>query len=275
MQIAFLDEIFKASSSILNALLTILNERVYHNGAEVQKVPLQSLLAASNELPSDQAELSALYDRFLVRGFVDYVSQNNLRHLFEQTEESPITAQLTVADLDRIQHAARSITIPPDIKQAIQSIWIKHQETFKDDRRESLSDRRLKKIIKLLCVSAATNEREQVDLSDVFLLKDCLWNHPDNAEKVRALVLKTLQTFSRQVPQDKNAAVATLVEVLSKVHDKQRYFENTLHWDFDTVWKWDAKEDRAVLRPDAKSQQTTNAKMMDLLTQQIRANIWL
>lgn len=201
VQIAFLDEIFKASSSILNALLTILNERVYHNGAEVQKVPLQSLIAASNELPSDQAELSALYDRFLVRGFVDYVSQNNLRHLFEQTEASPITAQLTVADLDHIQHAAQSITIPLDIQQAIQSIWIKHQETFKEDRRESLSDRRLKKIIKLLCVSAATNEREQVDLSDVFLLKDCLWNHPDNAEKVRALVLKTLQTFSRQVPQ--------------------------------------------------------------------------
>jgi MoxR-like ATPase len=57
---AFLDEIFKASSSILNALLTILNERVYHNGAERQAVPLQALIAASNELPSEQEELSAL-----------------------------------------------------------------------------------------------------------------------------------------------------------------------------------------------------------------------
>ena len=55
--IAFLDEIFKASSSILNALLTILNERIYHNGAVVQKVPLRSLIAASNELPTGQEEL--------------------------------------------------------------------------------------------------------------------------------------------------------------------------------------------------------------------------
>lgn len=37
---AFLDEIFKASSSILNALLTILNERIYHNGAQRQACPI-------------------------------------------------------------------------------------------------------------------------------------------------------------------------------------------------------------------------------------------
>ena len=85
VRIAFLDEIFKASSSILNALLTILNERVYHNGTEVQPVPLQSLIAASNELPADQEELAALYDRFLVRVFVDYVGTSNLSRLFEPT----------------------------------------------------------------------------------------------------------------------------------------------------------------------------------------------
>src|SRR5512139_1004970 len=38
--IAFLDEVFKASSSILNAILTLLNERRFHNGREVQSVPL-------------------------------------------------------------------------------------------------------------------------------------------------------------------------------------------------------------------------------------------
>src|SRR5213594_3192166 len=38
--IAFLDEIFKANSSILNALLTVINERVFHNGRERVIVPL-------------------------------------------------------------------------------------------------------------------------------------------------------------------------------------------------------------------------------------------
>jgi len=202
VQIAFLDEIFKASSSILNALLTILNERVYHNGAERQAVPLQALIAASNELPTDQEELSALYDRFLVRVFVDYVSPDNLPRLFDKTGDMPALTPLTRADLHDIRHAAEAVTLPPEIIQAIQRIWAQHKETFKEDRREGLSDRRLKKLIKLLSVSAASNGRDKVDLSDVLLLKDCLWNHPDNAVKVREMVFSALRAFSRQVPRD-------------------------------------------------------------------------
>lgn len=204
VQLAFLDEIFKASSSILNALLTILNERIYHNGAEPQRVPLQALIAASNELPSDQDELGALYDRFLVRVFVDYVSDAGLPRLFEPTTAPQWSAatQLQPHDLQRIHQAAQAVVLPPEIVQAIQRIWMLHRETFKEDRRESLSDRRLKKIIHLLQVSAATNGRAAVDLSDVLLLKDCLWNHPDNAVKVRELVMKTLRSFSRDVPVD-------------------------------------------------------------------------
>ncbi|WP_312264569.1 AAA family ATPase [Rivihabitans pingtungensis] len=208
VQIAFLDEIFKASSSILNALLTILNERVYHNGAEPQAVPLQALIAASNELPSEQEELSALYDRFLVRVFVDYVSQDNLPRLFDKTGDMPALRPLSRSDLHDIRRAAEAVTLPPEIIQAIQRIWAQHKDTFKEDRRESLSDRRLKKLIKLLSVSAASNGRDEVDLSDVMLLKDCLWNHQDNAVKVREMVFNTLRDFSRQVPQDHGAEVA-------------------------------------------------------------------
>jgi MoxR-like ATPase len=208
VRIAFLDEIFKASSSILNALLTILNERVYHNGAEPQAVPLQALIAASNELPSEQEELSALYDRFLVRVFVDYVSQDNLPRLFDKTGDMPALRPLTRSDLHDIRRAAEAVTLPPEIIQAIQRIWAQHKDTFKEDRRESLSDRRLKKIIKLLSVSAASNGRDEVDLSDVMLLKDCLWNHQDNAVKVREMVFNTLRDFSRQVPQDHGAEEA-------------------------------------------------------------------
>jgi MoxR-like ATPase len=202
VHIAFLDEIFKASSSILNALLTILNERIYHNGTQVQRVPLQALIAASNELPTDQEELGALYDRFLVRLFVDYVGAHNLSCLFEPTTEPVLSAAelLGAADLAHIRQLSEQVVFAPELIQVVQEIWGAHKETFKEDRRETLSDRRLKKIIHLLRVSAAANGRAAVDLSDVMLLKDCLWNHPDNAPKVRDLVLKTLQRHSRQVP---------------------------------------------------------------------------
>ncbi|CAJ1367553.1 unnamed protein product, partial [Effrenium voratum] len=55
--VAFLDEVFKANSSILNALLTLLNERRFDNGGERVDVPLWTAVAASNELPeSDELE---------------------------------------------------------------------------------------------------------------------------------------------------------------------------------------------------------------------------
>ena len=50
--IAFLDEIFKANSSILNALLTIINERIYHNGRARVAVPLITMFGASNNCPT-------------------------------------------------------------------------------------------------------------------------------------------------------------------------------------------------------------------------------
>src|SRR5581483_4590903 len=73
--IAFLDEIFKANSSILNALLTLINERIFHNGRERVAVPLVTLFGASNELP-DEEELTALYDRFMFRFITDYISED-------------------------------------------------------------------------------------------------------------------------------------------------------------------------------------------------------
>lgn len=214
VRMAFLDEIFKASSSILNALLTILNERVYHNGTQVQKVPLQALIAASNELPTDQEELGALYDRFLVRVFVDYVSPHSLSKLFAPTTEPELhpADRITPAELEQIRLTAAEVAFPPELIQAVQDIWAAHREAFKEDRRESLSDRRLKKVIHLLRVSAATNGRQAVDLSDLMLLKDCLWNHADNAVKVQELVLRTLQRHSRQVPMEQVAVPSPLAE---------------------------------------------------------------
>lgn len=203
VKVAFLDEIFKASSSILNALLTILNERIYHNGASVQKVPLRSLIAASNELPTGQEELGALYDRFLLRSFVDYVSQDSLHRLFFlSSSEQP--NPLTLVELKELDKLVASIEIPEVIREAVIQIWQGHRELFKEDRREGLSDRRLVKVIRLLKVSALTNDRREVDLSDLMLLRHCLWEHPDNIGKVGELLRRILTKFSCLVPNNSN-----------------------------------------------------------------------
>eukprot|EP00198_Chlamydomonas_reinhardtii_P011352 XP_001700689.1 predicted protein [Chlamydomonas reinhardtii] len=102
-EVAFVDEIFKLHvpspsptpthprtripathaqpvGAILNALLTLLNERLFDNGNQRLEAPLLCLVGASNEMPESE-ELDALYDRFLIRRTVSQVSNTQLYKL--------------------------------------------------------------------------------------------------------------------------------------------------------------------------------------------------
>lgn len=68
-QVVFLDEVFNASSAILNSLLTFMNERKFHDRGEVIETPLRLLVSATNH-PPREANLSAVYDRFLLRCWI-------------------------------------------------------------------------------------------------------------------------------------------------------------------------------------------------------------
>ncbi|KAI9188372.1 hypothetical protein H9P43_002763 [Blastocladiella emersonii ATCC 22665] len=72
-ELAFLDEIFKASKATLSCLMTILNERRIANGSTMVDTPLHVCFGASNEVPLEASQ-AALMDRFPLRVFVDYVS---------------------------------------------------------------------------------------------------------------------------------------------------------------------------------------------------------
>jgi len=85
-EIAFLDEIFKANSAILNALLSIINERIYYNAGRAFDVDLLTIIGASNEAP-DTEELAALYDRFPIRAVSDPVPDDQADELLENAEK--------------------------------------------------------------------------------------------------------------------------------------------------------------------------------------------
>ena len=73
--LSFLDEIFKANSAILNALPTLINERLFYNNGIPHETPLISVIGASNEYPEEGEGLEALFDRFLLRFEVEYIGE--------------------------------------------------------------------------------------------------------------------------------------------------------------------------------------------------------
>jgi len=81
-RVAFLDEIFKSNSAILNILLTIINERKFYQDGQPQPVNLRVLFAATNEVP-EHGELSALKDRFVLKAESRSVQDDHFDELID------------------------------------------------------------------------------------------------------------------------------------------------------------------------------------------------
>lgn len=79
-KIAFLDEIFKSNSAILNTLLTIINERKFYQDGRPRPVDLVMLYAATNHVP-EFTELGALRDRFVLKALSSSVRETHFDDL--------------------------------------------------------------------------------------------------------------------------------------------------------------------------------------------------
>lgn len=180
---AFLDEIFKAGSSLLNNLLTILNERLFFNDGDPVKVPLEIVVGASNEYPQDES-LAALYDRFQHRYFVRYISdQNSMRRLLSGGTPSTLSAALLPGDLDALRAAAesmawgdREVNTLLNIKAALESNG--HQ----------VSDRTWVSLRAAVRARAVVNGHARVESSDWMVLGDMLWNEHGQRDAYVAII---------------------------------------------------------------------------------------
>src|ERR1700733_180837 len=92
-RLAFLDEIFKSNSAILNILLTIINEKKFYQDGTPQPVRLRVLFAATNEVP-EQGELGALKDRFVLKVESRSVSEEHFQELIDSGLSSEVYKSL-------------------------------------------------------------------------------------------------------------------------------------------------------------------------------------
>ncbi len=189
--IAFLDEVFKASSSILNTLLTIMNERVFYNGIDKIQVPLITLFGASNEIPSEEDELEALYDRFLLRYVVDYIKEDfrflkMIQGEFFERKRTLITAE----ELNYCQIQTANVHIPPNVIKLISRL---RRELRK--KGIILSDRRYKQSVQLLKARAYLDGRSEVVEGDLSMLENVLWRDPGERGEIQVVIYQSLHGY--------------------------------------------------------------------------------
>lgn len=239
--IAFLDEIWKASPAILNTLLTILNERKFHNGSKVMNVPLKALFAASNELPAKGKGLEALYDRFIFRLPVDFIkNEDDFFEMIDQPahEEFKLNEEdkkLLISNTELKEWAKEidKVTLSEVSKQVISAIrkemTLLNDAMSDEDKKNGelfeVGDRRWKKIAHILKTSAFLNDRNEVDLMDCSLIENCIWGTEKQQKKAKEIVEKCLK--DNGIPCD--SAIEDIQEQIEEFTAKvdEEWFELT------------------------------------------------
>ncbi len=234
-EIAFVDEIFKASSAILNTMLTVLNERRYDNDGERLSCPLQLAIAASNEWPGsngDGKELGALFDRFVLRKSVRPITtERGLDRLLWTAELEPaFHTKINAAEVSFLQHDAALLGWSDAAKAAL-------PEIIHAVRAEGISpgDRRLRKSVRIAQAYAVLEGHAQVEKEDLEILAHTLWDDPSeqpqkaaeivgriaNPEgmKINSLLLEAEQIIAKLDVRDL-AATASASKKLSEIHDQ-------------------------------------------------------
>lgn len=200
-QIGFVDEIFKANSAILNSLLTLINERIWHEAGQVRQVPLLSLFGASNESPEDDC-LNALYDRFLLRVVIPPLADDaSLRQLFTLQQSKAPGATITLDELREAQQQVQQLLLTDDAREAV--ITIKHGL---EEEGIAASDRRWRSCAELVRAKAWLEGEADTSSDHAAVLVHSLWQTPDQIRVVERVVNKVANPLNLEAVELEDAA---------------------------------------------------------------------
>ncbi len=218
--IAFADEIFKASSAILNTMLKILNERLYDNGDGAQRVPLRICVAASNEWPNSQdggKELGALFDRFLFRTTVKpIVSRSGRKRLLDPSisDHTPrLSTTLTSEELDQANRDAMALPWTDEAREALDTILreLANEGIVPGDRRQFQS-------IGAARAFAYLEGADKVRPEHLEILSHVLWDDPtEQPAKCAQIVAKIANPLGMRV----NSLLLECEQILTTTDTRQ------------------------------------------------------
>jgi MoxR-like ATPase len=203
-----LDECFKASPPMLNPLLDLVANRVLKTGGVVQNCDqLIAILMASNELP-DREDLAAFRDRIGITYFVKPVETPDGQRavvdiqLREQTEGRQLNGlkPLSLSSIQKIRGEISQILVPDEIRDMMvkaQQKWLEHGHPP--------SQRRIGQMWRIVRAHAWANRRTTVSADDLMPCQHMAFNHPENANTAREVVLEFASEWTRKAQRSREA----------------------------------------------------------------------
>lgn len=228
---AFLDEIWKASPAILNTLLTLVNEKTFKNGETVQQVPLKILISASNEIPQPNQGLDALYDRFILRLNVQPIVEVQNFHALLHAKPSAVKIKLedelkiSAQELLSWREQIYQVRLTDGVLKIFDEVKHRLQYSY-DDHQVYVSDRRWQRVAYLVKTAVFLNEREEVLLSDLYLLKHCLWNQIEDQDFVNRVIDQSIEHIGLDSDLNLNSLIEQKEQLEKQILDSFYYTED-------------------------------------------------
>jgi len=218
-EIAFLDEIFNANSAVLNSLLSIMQERILYDGYNEIRVPLWTVIGASNRIP-EEPELEALYDRFLYRIHVKPLDQDYWEQLLDAAWKIELGLSdnprpvMTLEQVNQIYKHVMSVDL-----NMIKPSFIKLLLTL-ENKGIHVTDRRKGKILKAIAAHALLSGRKTANETDLIVLKYTVPRYPDDFEKINVILVEELRTKERVLREleEIRANIESARRVIARLH---------------------------------------------------------
>lgn len=195
-KVGILDEVFKGSSAILNALLRIANERQFADNGQMHATPTRTLVGMSNEYPEDPALLAAFFDRFPIKLTVRPLDDADFSRMLG-TVSSPAPAACPVkftdtdlAEMDRLVAAVDVSRIIEPLGQIRRTLATKGVQ---------ISDRRWVQAIRIIRAYAVLAGRTAAISKDLAPLAMIAWNTDQDVGTIREVLPAYLSPFAHGV----------------------------------------------------------------------------
>ena len=193
--IAFLDETFNGNSGVLNFLLTLMNERKFANDGKFIKVPLLTLVGASNQIPEPEDALEAMYDRFLLKFIVSpIIEDENFVKMIMMAKDYKPEVTITLPEIEHCREQVQKVKVPKSVIRTLADLRaLLHHDGI------LTTDRTFKRSSDIIKAEAFLNGRAEVVEDDLDVLKNVLWTNPDDLKKCYTDILTIINPDKNKV----------------------------------------------------------------------------